>query len=291
MDEALVLCRALHFTAAIALFGVSVFQATAPPNDLAQFIAPTMRRLAAVAKVAIFLTTVAWLLLEAGEMGEGWAEVSSPNTVSTVLFETEFGRVWQWRLGFAAILLAVLATRRRDQWRVTAFWSALVLASLGFVGHGAMQAGAVGWLIRGSHALHLLAAGLWLGSLLPLLACLSMLTHPTHGADAAIALRRFSGLGYVAVTMVLITGMANTWFVLEVWPVNFWSPYRALLLVKIGFTAAMMGLAVVNRFVLTPRLRIDPQAPRRLRTNTIAEVGLGFGAIILVSILGTLTPS
>ncbi len=44
MDEALILCRALHYSAAIMLFGASVFQETSPPTDLARFIAPPMRR-------------------------------------------------------------------------------------------------------------------------------------------------------------------------------------------------------------------------------------------------------
>src|SRR5208337_1307527 len=290
MDEALILCRALHYSAAIMLFGASVFQETSPPTDLARFIAPPMRRLAALAIVIIFLTTIAWLMLESGEMGGGWVDASSPNTVSTVLFETEFGRVWQWRLGFVAILLGLLMSRRYGNWRVIAFWSALVLASLGFVGHGAMQTGVEGLLHRSSHSLHLLAAGLWLGALLPLLACLRVLRHATLGEDVEIALRRFSYLGYVAVATVLITGVANTWFVFEVWPIGLWSSYRALLVAKIGLVAAMLGLAIVNRFVLTPRLRTSVEAPRQLRVNMIAEVVLGFSAIALVSAFGTFAP-
>jgi copper resistance protein D len=290
VDEALILCRVFHFTACMALFGVSAFQATAPPNCLAKFIAPPFIRLAAAAILAIFTTTIGWLLLEAGMVGDGWADVLSPNTVSIVLLETEFGRVWRWRLGFAAVLLVQLAARRHDRWRVTAFWSALVLASLGFVGHGAMRDGIEGWLNRGSHALHLLAAGLWLGSLLPLLACLKLLAHPVFGASATLALRRFSRIGYVVVGSVLVTGVANTWLVLQVWPVDFWSPYQALLLAKIGLVAAMIGLALVNRFVLTPRLSAEPKTALPLRMNTAAEVFLGFGAVALVSILGMLAP-
>jgi copper resistance protein D len=77
MDEALILCRALHYSAAIMLFGASVFQETSPPTDLARFIAPPMRRLAALAIVIIFLTTIAWLMLESGEMGGGWVDASA----------------------------------------------------------------------------------------------------------------------------------------------------------------------------------------------------------------------
>ena len=291
MDQAFVVCRALHFTAAIALFGVSVFQAAVAPRRLAQVIEPPLRRLAAIAILVIAVTTLVWLLLEAAEVTDGWIGATSPATLSALLFETEFGRVWQWRLGFAAFLLAILAMRRHDDWRLVALWSALVLASLGFVGHGAMRAGAWGVLNRGSHALHLLAAGLWLGSLAPLLACLPWLGHTSLGANAAIALRRFSALGSIAVATVLMTGTVNTWLVFDAWPEDFWSSYQELLLAKTALIAAMIGLALINRFVLTPRLDAAPETWRKLRTNTFAEVMLGFGAIALVAAMGTLAPA
>lgn len=291
MDLALVLCRALHFTAAIALFGVSAFQAMAAPSGLAQVIGPPLRRLTAIAIILIAVTAIAWLLLEAVEVTGDWLSAMSPATLSALLFETEFGRVLQCRLASVAILLAILAMRRHDNWRITAFWSALVLASLGFVGHGAMYTGGLGWLNRSSHALHLLAAGLWLGSLVPLLVCLPMLGHPGFAVDAAVALRRFSALGSIAVATVLLTGMANTWLAIEVWPINFQSPYQELLLAKIGLIAAMIGLALVNRFMLTTSLVAAPETWRTLRSNTVAEVILGLAAIVLVSVMGTLEPS
>jgi copper resistance protein D len=290
VDEALILCRALHYSAAIALFGLSVFMAMVAPSALARMIEPPLRRAAATAIILVALTTLVWLLLETGEVAGGWLDAMSPTTISVLLFETEFGRVWQWRLAFAAILLVALALRRHGDWRLTTFWSALALASLGFVGHGAIHEGALGWLNRASHALHLLAAGAWLGSLVPLLYCLPLLGHPSLGADAAIALRRFSALGSIAVATVLITGVANTRLILGGLPSTIASPYQALLIAKIGLVAAMIGLALVNRFVLTPKLGADPKASRWLRANTIAEAILGVGAIVLVSILGTLAP-
>lgn len=291
VDEALILCRALHFAAAITLFGLSVFLATVAPSGIARAIEPPFRRPAAIAIVVIAITTLAWLVLEAGEVVDGWLDAVRTATMSALLFETEFGRVWQWRLAFAAILLLILTLRRHDNWRMTALWSALVLVSLGFVGHAAMHEGALGWLNRGSHGFHVLAASVWVGSLAPLLICLPMLSHPRYGRDAAAALRRFSAIGSVAVAIVLTTGAINTWLILGDWPSDVRSPYQGLLLAKIVLVAAMVGLALVNRYLLTPQLATHPQALRRLRANTIAEIVLALGAIVLVSILGTLPPA
>ena len=50
--------------------------------------------------------------------------------------------------------------------------SGALLASLGLVGHAAMQTGAEGVLHRMNHAVHLLTAGAWLGGLIPFAMCL-----------------------------------------------------------------------------------------------------------------------
>src|SRR5262245_52663808 len=108
MDEAIVLCRFLHFTAALFLFGVSVFQWKLAPPALAPTLARLLRPLAGIAVLVILVTTVAWLLLTAGTLGEVWSDSFDPGTISAVLFSTAFGQVWQWRLGFAVLLLGLM---------------------------------------------------------------------------------------------------------------------------------------------------------------------------------------
>jgi putative copper resistance protein D len=141
--------------------------------------------------LVVFLTTVGWLLLAGGEMGVSWAETLDPATIGSVLFDTEFGQVWLWRLGFAVVLLGVLAFSRHIQWPIVALLAALLLGSLGLVGHGVTRTGAFGWLNRLSHVIHLLAARFWLGSLVPLITCLRSMTDPEISANASAALQRF----------------------------------------------------------------------------------------------------
>jgi len=173
-----------------------------------------------------------------------------------------------WRLGFAVILLGVLAFGRHDRWPIVALLAWLLLGSLGLVGHAVMRAGALGWLNRLSHVIHLLAAGFWLGSLVPLIACLRSMTDPAISTNASVALRRFSGLGHVAVATVLATGVINTWLVLGRLPINFSSLYQAMLLAKTCLVAIMLGLALINRYVLVPCLQSVPYSLRLLRWST-----------------------
>jgi putative copper export protein len=92
-----------------------------------------LRQMSRAAILVVFLTTVGWLLLAGGEMGVGWAETLDPATIGSVLFDTEFRQVWLWRLGFAVVLLGVLAFSRcssasafsNRRWRRQFLWPSI----------------------------------------------------------------------------------------------------------------------------------------------------------------------
>jgi putative copper resistance protein D len=190
------------------------------------------------------------------------------------------------------VVAGSLAIGRRDRFGVIALTAALLLASLGLIGHAAMQVGPVGALHRVNQAVHLLAAGAWLGSLPPIALCLRRYDGDERvRAQVAAMLRRFSGLGHIAVALVVATGVVNTALTLGAWPIDFSSPYQSLLATKIAIVAAMIGIAVVNRYVLTPRIRSEPRAAlRALTIASFAEIALGLVALALVSVFAILAP-
>jgi putative copper resistance protein D len=64
------------------------------------------------------------------------AAALDPNTISAVLFNTSFGRVWCSRLLFAFLLIgACLAPLARRRMPAILVLSLLLLVSLGWVGH------------------------------------------------------------------------------------------------------------------------------------------------------------
>ena len=69
------------------------------------------------------------------------------------------------------------------------------------------------------------------------------------------------------------------------------TPYRALLDIKIGLVASMIGLAIFNRYRITPRLGSDAVALAALRLTSSAEVGLGMAVVALVSVFALLDPA
>jgi putative copper resistance protein D len=276
----------------MALFGASAYLWALAPAELARALTAPVRRIVAAAIILAALSALAWLALEAGSMGESPADALDPGAVAAVLADTAFGGVWRWRLALLALFLIALAIGRHDRWDLVAPASALLLASLGLAGHAIMRTGAVGLLQRGNDAAHLLLAGAWLGGLLPFILCVDRFSDPALQSQALLAARRFSAWGHFVVALILVTGVVNVALTLGVAPIPFASPYQTLLAAKIAVVAAMIATALVNRYVVVPRLADDAsRATAALKVNTIAEAAMGLVVVALVSAFGLMDPA
>ncbi|CAI0725101.1 copper homeostasis membrane protein CopD [Serratia quinivorans] len=285
-----VLCRFVHFAAVMLMFGSSLFTALLSPQRLSPYLTRDVRPLLVSCTWLAGLSAVALLAIQAGQMGDGWADTWRLEVWWAVL-GTTFGEVWRWHLGISllALLSLWLAEPRRTQ--LLALLSTLLLVSMAFIGHAAMHDGALGVAHRFNHALHLLAAGYWFGSLLPLLVCLRYLAQPQIRSEAVTTLIRFSRWGHLAVALVLLTGVINSLIILGSWPLDVDSPYQRLLLFKTALVALMVMVALANRYAIVPAMSSMPQlAQRGLVLACWIEVGLGAGVLLLVSLFATYAP-
>ena len=302
MGEALVAIRFVHFTAAMAAFGIGAFRIYAfagigTAGDTAaraEFDAVLARAMIAAAILAL-ISALAIIPCVAAEMAGSTAASFDPATADAVMFDTAFGHAWCWHIGFGVVLVALCAMRRRRGWESTATLAALLtLASLGWVGHAAMGMG-------GSRAheinqmTHLIAAGLWLGGLVPLGLLLRRAVRPDGAAYvplARAALPHFSQAGYVAVALIALTGTVNSIMLVGSFHGLVATPYGRLLIAKLALFIAMVGLALVNRFRLMPRLSEAPGVPlRALYRSVMVEQALGLAILAVVAVLGTWPPA
>lgn len=291
-DAALAVERALHDAATLLCWGCFGYLATLVPHQLAGAVGARLRGFRVAAIVLAVGATMVALPLEVAAIGDGWSAIADWGTTKAVLFETSVGGAWQAQAALALLLAATLALPARWQAGGTAIASGLLLASLALTGHAAMQEGRLGVLHRLNDAVHVLAGGAWLGSLLPLLLVLETIDTPLHHAEAALALQRFSTAGHAAVAAVVGTGVANTLLVLGRWPTDLSSPYQALLATKIGLVFVMTTLALANRYIVVPRMKRDPiTSAKALRVATMVEIALGFGIVGLVGVFGLLEPA
>jgi putative copper resistance protein D len=282
MSEALVLCRFVHFIVVLMLFGAWLFRPLLLKDEAPQVdrhLARLARWLAAVA----LLSGIAWALLITASMAGSATAAFDPDTVALVLGNTFFGQVWRWHLLINAVLLALLFTPWRSSMPLRLSLSALLLATLAPVGHGAMLDGLSGQLLILNQIVHLTCVAAWLGGLLLLM--MMVLRQPTEPMREV--LRRFSGVGYALVAGLLITGLINVRVLTgQWWPTPLFSGFALILLIKALIVLAMLGLALFNR------LRIDDCEQRMgaLRRSVMLEWLLGIGAVAAVSLLGTLPP-
>ena len=286
----LAVCRFFHFMAAMLAFGSSAYLRLHAPDDLRRALSPGIRGLAIATGLVALVTACVWLSLEAASMANDPSAATDLGAIETVLADTAFGRAWILHLGLAAALVVAVVSSRPVSWTSITVLSGLLLASLGLVGHAAMQSGAVGVLHRANHAVHLLAAGAWIGGLIPFVMCVDAYAHDRHRRAAVTAMMRFSFSGHFVVAAIIATGIVNIALTAGYAPLPPSTPYRALLDVKIGLVAIMVALAVVNRYIVVPQIRASPGALTALRAITIVNVGLGTLVVALVSVFALLDP-
>lgn len=139
--------------------------------------------------------------------------------------------------------------------------------------------------------IHLLSAGYWLGCLPPLLICLAYTQHSDVKREAITTLIRFSSWGHLAVILVLATGIINSIIMLRETALALTSVYQKLLLSKVLLVLLMIVVALINRYLIVPMLRQLPvKAHSWLVVNSCAEIILGAGVLLLVSIFATMAP-
>lgn len=293
LEAGLIVSRFLHYSAVLLLFGLTLFPLYAH-SDRVTFSAarsdPWLHRSVLWAAVVALLSSLPWLALTAANMAGDMSAGLSWETIGAVLRDTTFGYAWLTRGALTLLIVLIVLARARGP-AFLALLAAALLASLAGIGHTQQSEGMAGVTHTSADAFHLLAAGAWIGGLL----ALSHILIQPHDHEEQVLLG-FSGMGYVAVAVLLATGLVNGWYLVGSFDALLSTPYGQLLLVKLCFFAAMLGLAVTNRFWLVPSLVRGGEADRqmtlaRLRRHVIAEAALGLLVILIVSALGTMEPA
>ena len=301
VEEGLILSRFLHFAPLLFVFGSTFFPLYALAAGESQTNAGLTHRLGSwvfAACLLAFVSGAAWLLFASASMAGSLSEALSPETMGTVLLATAFGKVWSAHLALVVALGIVAHLDKGHRPVSLAILSAICLASLAGVGHTQAQDGVDFLVHTAGDGVHLLAAGAWLGGLVPLLAILRRPNAQSHlEIDTIRILMRFSGMGSLAVALLVATGAINGWYSIGSVRQMPASLYGQLLIAKLGLFTVMLLLAAMNRFWLVPALQAGNGRGRRaatlsrLRSHIVGEQLLGLLIVALVSVLGTQDPT
>lgn len=283
-----VVLRFIHFTTLMLVFGCALYGAWLAPVSVRRLMMRRFLQLQRHAATWSFISATLMLAVQGGLMGAGWQDVLSITVWGAVL-QTQFGGVWLWQIILALVTLAVTIIVPRSMPRRLLMLTIAQFILLAGVGHATLHDSVTGTLHQINHALHLICAAAWFGGLLPVLYCMRMAQG--RWRDQAIStMMRFSRYGHLFVIGVLLTGIMNALFIVG-FSVPWHAAYGRLLLLKCALVMLMVAIALVNRYVLVPRMQQDNRC-MTLYFIWMTKLEWGIGAVVLaiVSLFATLEP-
>ena len=185
-------------------------------------------------------------------------------------------------LGGAALLVRPRLRRTWSQRGLASLGAGLALAAVLPVGHTRTAVPTA--VVMGADLVHALAGAVWFGGVIGLGMFLASARRVgTPAGEAAVTVRRFSGLAGLLVAALGVSGLILGVLIMGSLSALTETNYGRTLLVKLGFVAVIGLLALWNRAYLVPAVE-RPEAPqeqwRRLTGAVRDEVAL------LVAVIG-----
>lgn len=298
MIEPLTLARALNDVGALSLLGTLAFRlwvfgpvAGGLAESASNRLTRALDRLAGASLALALAGDLAWLVLQGADMA-GEPLPGALAMLPTVIAATHFGRVAALRVVLLLLAGASLWRMRRAEpapfaLTVGAIVTAGAVAAQAWAGHAVAVLGPEGDLLLISQAVHMLAAGAWLGALLPLYWLLGVAGNCAATATAA---RRFSALGLTCVGALLVTAAIGVWQLIGGLPALLGTAYGQAALIKLALLIAMLALAAINRFHFSPVLATNADAVHGCRRSIALETALGLTVVIVAAQLASMPP-
>lgn len=290
--------RWMWFVALLGMIGVPAFRfgvllrIARDPAHLAT-AARAELGLGFIALAAASLSVVALcgrLLLQASALGlteQGWSGAN----LDRLLLGTGWGLAWVLQaiatLAFAAGMLIVRAPYGRAAGWMGAGGSVILLSAVpALSGHAAAVERVTGIAIL-ADALHVLGAGVWLGSLAMLLA-VGVPAAFAGGGDAegsvAAMARAFSRMALVAASTVAVTGVISSLFHVDHGADLWGTTWGRVLLLKVAILIGVAALGAHNWKKVVPAMG-GADGTRRLQRSSRAELGLAALVLLVTAIL------
>jgi putative copper resistance protein D len=297
------LLRFAHYALLLGLFGLTAFRVVglrqlAVAGDLpdsrsgllaGSILAPLVSATLMAVSIAAMMGQPVWAL--------DWA------MFKVMVASTSIGWAFVVRMALLLAAIAVLAwPPLRWNLAVAAVLLGLAVATLPWSGHAAASEGELGLLHRLNDALHLLAAGLWIGAITWftwLIVAAHRRSDSAASAPLLAAMHRFAPLGATLVGIVAVTGLVNAHLIFGLGNSGavLGTTYGTLLAIKIVTVAAMLLFAARNALFgrRAARERFDAQQAAGpllpgLRRSLAAELGLAGLVVGLVAVLGLMSP-
>ncbi|HYR08090.1 MAG TPA: CopD family protein [Longimicrobium sp.] len=262
---------------------------------------PVLRPIAARAEGAVwFVALGAAALSVAALFGRLWMQVAALGggeaawdgaRLDVLLRDTGWGLAWVLQaiatLAFVIGLFIARAPHGRAVGWMGAGAGAVLLSAVPALSGHAASVGRLNGVAIFSDTVHVLGAGVWMGTLAALLAVgIPAALTAADGAGAAVAsmVRAFSPMALVGASAVALTGLTSLVFQLDTVS-DVWSTgYGRALMLKLALLAGVAALGFYNWRRVLPTLG-DDASTHRLRRSARAELGLGLVVLLVTAVL------
>ncbi len=289
--------RGVHVAGSLSAFGTVSARVILIPRSLGGGGSESDRRvvasLARLLRVSLVIAMAAggvWLVAEATYIVGSHQIRAGISVLASVLRDTNFGHLLTARLALLLLAAVIFGDgQRRGRVAIATGLAAVATVLQAGLGHGAAMGGSEGIALASALALHLAAAGLWLGGLIPLL----IIVTTTSLGDAYRAARRFSALGAICVATLAVTAGLQGYLLIGGPGALIGTDYGRVALAKLALFVVLLGIAAHNCFRLTPGLigLSGERSGARLRWNIIVEALVGVCVVILAGVLLELPPA
>jgi copper transport protein len=288
-----ILARWLGLLALLCMTGTALFRLVVlgPARVNAS---PALDRRLMLGATALFLA--AQCLLAAAQ-AEAVAELPVPQALtgpvlSEVLFSSRFAVLWWVKLALGTLLGFLLY--RGSLRRLAVLIALLLPVALSLSGHAA-GARVAPVLAVAVDALHLIAAGLWIGGLFQL--CLLLpatleLAREDRLATLRVLVPRVSAVFAPTVAVLFATGLFSAWEQVGTTDALFNTAHGGSLLLKLLLLVPLLGVAAINLVFIRPGIGAGSEkATPRFLTNVRVEAVLAVALLLPVALLAGLPPS
>jgi len=319
-DALLIVVRAVHIGACVVLMSLFVFELfiVAPSiwktdGDFFQRLRIQFWWLAVESLLIAICSGAVWLWIVAAQIsGSSLFAALNFDSLRVTLSQTRFGQLWELRLSLMLLLgivmLIAIGARRHKLYQsrglqiVGLVGATVVAGSLAWAGHaGAMVDGGKNVHLI-ADAMHLVAAGIWPGALLPLCLLLTRIRSSNRQESLAITaavIHRFSTVSISAVSLLAASGIINSYFLVGSFRVLLATSYGQFLSLKLLLFAIMICIGAWNRCCLQPRLRAcanthaheGRNALKALVRDVYAELCFGSLILLIVGAMGAIAPA
>jgi len=205
-----------------------------------------------------------------------------------IIRETPWGQGWLWQTAASLVAWAMIAILSPKRWLLLLLAAGALGGTVGMTGHAA-GADTYTQLLIAAHGVHVLAAGLWLGTLSIVL----MVTRPSATSTPvpedtrerlARAIDRFSPQAVASVAVLATSGIVAAWQHVNSLEALF-TPYGFVFIAKVVAFGAAALCGFYNWRVVRPTLASHPEGPAHLRSMATLELVFGLAALVLTSVL------